>query len=130
MAAHNDFGKWGEDRAEEFLRQKGYDILARDWHNGHKDIDIVAYDGRYDTLIIVEVKTRHRETVTTALQSVTVKKEKNIIQSAYAFARSTGRFFPNIRFDIITIVGTTDNHEITHYPGILNPSNRRGRRLF
>lgn len=126
MAAHNDFGKWGEDRAEEFLRQKGYSILARDWHNGHKDIDIVAYDNSDDTLIIVEVKTRHRETVTTALQAVTLKKEKNIIQSAFAFARSTGHFFPNIRFDIITIVGTIDNHELTHYPGILKPGNRGG----
>ena len=126
MAAHNDFGKWGEDRAEEFLRQKGYSILARDWHNGHKDIDIVAYDNSDDTLIIVEVKTRHRETVTTALQAVTLKKEKNIIHSAFAFARSTGHFFPNIRFDIITIVGTTENHELTHYPGILKPGNRGG----
>lgn len=126
MAAHNDFGKWGEDRAEEFLRQKGYSILARDWHNGHKDIDIVAHDNSDDTLIIVEVKTRHRETVTTALQAVTLKKEKNIIQSAFAFARSTGHFFPNIRFDIITIVGTTDNHELTHYPDILKPGNRGG----
>lgn len=73
MAAHNDFGKWGEDKAEEYLRQQGYSILARDWHNGHKDIDIVAYDNSDDTLVIVEVKTRHRETVTTALQAVSIK---------------------------------------------------------
>lgn len=126
MAAHNDFGEWGEDKAEEYLRQQGYSILARDWHNGHKDIDIVAYDNSDDTLIIVEVKARHRETVTTALQAVTLKKEKNIIGSAFAFARSTGHFFPNIRFDIITIVGTIENHKLTHYPGILKPGNRGG----
>lgn len=73
MATHNDFGKWGEDRAEEYLRQLGYSILSRDWHNGHKDIDIVAYDNRDDTLVIVEVKTRHRENVTKALQAVALK---------------------------------------------------------
>lgn len=127
MAAHNDFGRWGEDRAEDFLRQQGYSILARDWHYGHKDLDIVAYDNRDDTLIIVEVKTRHKENVTTAIQAVTRQKEKNIFSSAFAFARSTGRFFPNIRFDIITIVGTIENHKLTHYPNILKPGSR-GRR--
>lgn len=130
MAAHNDFGKWGEDRAEEYLRQQGYSILARDWHDGHKDLDVVAYDSKNDILVIVEVKTRHKEAVTTALQSVTRQKEKNIIHSAYAFARSIGRFFPNIRFDVITIVGTIENHKLTHYPNLFRPGNHRGRRLF
>lgn len=130
MAAHNEFGRWGEDTAEAYLLQQGYSILARDWHDGHKDLDVVAYDNQNDILVIVEVKTRRKEAVTTALQSVTRQKEKNIIHSAYAFARSTGRFFPNIRFDVITIVGTRENYKLTHYPNLLKPGNHTGRRMF
>ena len=42
MAAHNELGKWGEDMAEAYLRNNGYIILERDWHSGHRDIDIIA----------------------------------------------------------------------------------------
>ena len=39
MARHNDLGKWGEDIAERYLRQRGYILLERDrrsedTHNG------------------------------------------------------------------------------------------------
>lgn len=130
MAAHNDFGAWGEKVAEDYLRHKGYSILERDWQYGHKDLDVIAYEDDTDTLVIVEVKTRHRENVTTALQSVSREKEKNIISAAYAFARSAGHFFPTIRFDIITVVGSENNYELQHYPNIFKPGNRSGRRLF
>ena len=56
MALHNDLGKWGEDMAAAFLREEGLVIIDRDWHSGHRDIDIVAIDGL--TLVFVEVKTR------------------------------------------------------------------------
>ena len=56
MAAHNDLGKWGEDLAADYLRDKGYVIIDRDWKSGHHDLDIVAKED--ETLVIVEVKTR------------------------------------------------------------------------
>ena len=56
MAAHNDLGKWGEDRAADYLQRKGYRIVARNWKSGHRDIDIIAMDGdEYDgTVVFVE----------------------------------------------------------------------------
>ena len=87
MASHNDFGAWGENIAEEYLRHKGYSIFERDWHHGHKDIDIIAYEDDTDTLVIVEVKTRRSEDLTTALQAVDGQKERNILQAAFAYTR-------------------------------------------
>ena len=50
------WGRWGEDRAAEYLESQGYGIMARDWRAGRRDIDIVAHkDG---TVAFVEVKTR------------------------------------------------------------------------
>lgn len=121
MADHNNFGAWGEKVAEEYLRHKGYSILDRDWKYMHKDLDVVAYEDDTQTLVIVEVKTRHNENITTALQAVDREKQKNLVRTAFAFARSTGHFFPNIRFDVITIVGDDSNYDLQHYKGIIKP---------
>lgn len=121
MAAHNEFGAWGEKVAEEYLRHKGYSILDRDWKYMHKDLDIVAYEDDTQTLVIVEVKARHKENITTALQAVDKDKRKNLVRAAFAFARSTGHFFPNIRFDVITVVGDETNYDLQHYKGIFKP---------
>ena len=56
MAAHNELGQWGENLAAEYLRSKGYVIINRDWHSGHRDLDIIAEDD--DVVVFVEVKTR------------------------------------------------------------------------
>ena len=56
MAEHNDRGRWGEQKAAEYLERKGFRILWRDWRDGHRDLDIVAIDA--DQLVVVEVKTR------------------------------------------------------------------------
>lgn len=130
MASHNEYGAWGECVAEKYLRHKGYSILERDWHDGHKDLDIVAYEDDTDTLVIVEVKARHKEEVTTALQAVNRQKEKNLIGAAYAYVRTTGHFFSDIRFDVITIVGSIEDFNLQHYPNIFKPGNTTGRRIL
>ena len=47
MAKHNDFGKLGEEIAVNYLMEKGYEILERNWRNIHKEIDIIARDGKF-----------------------------------------------------------------------------------
>ena len=57
MAAHNELGLLGENIAAKRLASKGYEILERQWHCKHKEIDIIA---RKDNILaIVEVKTPH-----------------------------------------------------------------------
>ena len=56
MAAHNDLGKWGEEVATAYLRDKGYIIVERDWHSQHRDLDIIALDD--GVMVFIEVKTR------------------------------------------------------------------------
>ena len=71
MAHHNDFGKWGEDIAANYLLERGFKLLARNWRHKHKEIDIIATKG--GTLYFIEVKTRHGEKWN-AEDAITAKK--------------------------------------------------------
>ena len=112
MAAHNELGKWGEDLAAAYLAKKGYEILERDWKSGHHDLDIIARDE--DTLVIIEVKTRRNRVFGDPEEAIDYKKRMSL-QSAinhYVKSHRTGR---DIRFDIISIVGTIGSTpEIEH----------------
>ncbi|MBO7128799.1 MAG: YraN family protein [Prevotella sp.] len=112
MAAHNELGKWGEDLAAAYLAKKGYEILERDWKSGHHDLDIIARDE--DTLVIIEVKTRRNRLFGDPEEAIDYKKRMSL-QSAinhYVKSHRTGR---DIRFDIISIVGTIGSTpEIDH----------------
>ncbi len=63
MAKHNKTGKGGEDRAADYLREKGYEIIERDWRDGHRDIDIIARSPDRRTIVFVEVKTRATDVI-------------------------------------------------------------------
>ena len=56
MAKHYDLGKKGEEIAANYLAEKGYKIIARNWRFGKDEIDIIAEHDNF--LVIIEVKTR------------------------------------------------------------------------
>lgn len=111
MALHNEIGRWGEDLACEFLMREGYRILERDWKSGKRDLDIVAIDD--DVLVIVEVKTRSNERYANADEAVTPQKIRSISIAANSYVKMYG-MNREIRFDIITIVGTPEKYEVRH----------------
>lgn len=112
MAAHNDLGKWGEDLAADYLRDKGYVIIDRDWKSGHHDLDIVAKED--ETLVIVEVKTRRNRLFGNPEEAIDYKKRQSL-QSAINHYVKSHRIVNSMRFDIISIVGNIgDKPEIDH----------------
>ena len=103
MALHNELGKWGEDLAASYLERLGYTILERDWKSGHRDLDIIAQEG--DTVVFVEVKTRRNRDFTDPEMAVDYQKIRHLQQAANHYIKF--RHIDNdIRFDIITVVGT------------------------
>ena len=119
MAQHNELGKWGEDIAQDFLRQNGYRILYRDWKYGHRDLDLVAIDN--DVLVIVEVKTRRNERFQDAEEAVSPQQIRSISIAANTLVKEMC-FDGDIRFDIITIVGAPEtSYEIRHIEGAFLP---------
>ena len=97
-------GKWGEATAEQLLRDKGYTIVERDWHSGHRDIDIIARTPDNATLVFVEVKTRTNDDITTPFDAVDLKKIRHIAKSANHYVKMHD-IDDMLRFDIVAIVG-------------------------
>jgi putative endonuclease len=112
MAAHNELGIWGEEVAVGYLQDHGYVILERDWHSGHHDIDIVAVDR--DVVVFVEVKTRRNRLYAAPEQAVDYRKVRALQSAANHYVKFK-RINLEVRFDIITVVGTRDGEpEISH----------------
>ena len=88
MAAHNELGRWGEELAARHLERQGFKILFRDWHCGHRDLDLIAQKEDEDLLVIVEVKTRRNERFGDASLAVTPQKIRSIIIATNAFVKT------------------------------------------
>jgi putative endonuclease len=120
MARHNDTGKWGEELAAETLRGKGYTIIERDWHSGHRDIDIIARSPDSRTIVFVEVKTRTQDVITKPEDAVDEKKIRNIAYAANNYVKMHN-VVDELRFDLITIVG--ENPEVAKVEHIVDAFN-------
>ncbi|MBO5402835.1 MAG: YraN family protein [Clostridia bacterium] len=70
----DDIGRYGEDKAAEYLLQNGYKILARNYRVRGGEMDIVAF--RRGVLAFIEVKTRTGDAFGTPAQAVDEEKIK------------------------------------------------------
>ena len=112
MAIHNITGRKGEDAAVQFLKDKGYEILERNWHSSHFELDIIAR--HHDWIIIVEVKTRSGETWSLPEEAVDRKKMKRIINAANHYIIMHKLNFP-VRFDVISVIINSEDIRIEHF---------------
>ena len=92
--------------------------MARNWYYKQKEIDIIARDG--DTLVIVEVKLRFNDEYGHPRDFVSVQKQRYLIEAAGAYL-DTIPDDPEVRFDIIAIIGTEKNHILEHIDDAFNP---------
>ena len=114
MSEHNDVGREGEALAANFLQQKGYEIVDRNWRYGPKEIDIVARDG--DTMVFVEVKTRSTLAFELPQEAVTKKKMKNLVEAADAYLIQNNIDIEG-RFDIVAVLNGNPPKVIEHLEG-------------
>ena len=117
MAEHNILGKRGEIAAARYLVTHGYNIVAQDWHHGHRDIDIIAT--KLGVMVFVEVKTRSSEEYGTPEESVDDEKIRNILEAAHAYV-CMNKIEMALRFDIIAVVSDGNSFRIKHYPDAFN----------
>ncbi|WP_309129143.1 YraN family protein [Microbacterium sp.] len=106
MAAKDDFGRAGEQRAVEHLTSRGYAILDRNWRCAAGEIDIVAQLER--SLCFVEVKTRRSELYGHPFEAIDDRKRRRLWRLAFAWAQAHPDQARNrtLRLEAVGLTGT------------------------
>lgn len=94
-------GMKGEEAAEKYLAQQGYQILEKNFHSQQGEIDIVAWDRK--TLVFVEVKNYSFKSFGSPLGAIRKSKRESIIHAARTYLLKNKIKDVNCRFDVVTI---------------------------
>ena len=108
-------GRWGEALVADWLRDRGWRIIAAGWHCRFGEIDLIAEDGIY--IIFVEVKLRKNNSFAPARAAVDSRKQEKLRTSAQIYLMSHATELQP-RFDVAEVYapqGTaTANPEILY----------------
>lgn len=99
-------GQRAEDICANRLREKGWQILARNWRIKVGEIDLIARSG--PVLVVVEVKAGHTGSINgppMPVLAVGPNKQRRIRKLASAWIATHGRTvaFREVRFDVVGI---------------------------
>lgn len=119
MADFHETGIAGEEKAVNYLINKGFKILERNWRASHFEVDIIARQD--DMLIIVEVKSRKTNYFGEPEEFVKKAKQRNLIKAANWYVNQN-HIDLEIRFDIISILFNQSNHKIYHIEDAFYPT--------
>lgn len=109
-------GAWGERIAAEYLRRKGFSLLAHGYRSRFGEIDLIVSDDRF--LVFVEVKLRKNDHFARAVEYVDYKKQERLrITAEFYLSEHPTDLQP--RFDVIEIYAPrgmeTQVPKITHW---------------
>ncbi len=114
MYERHETGKWGEDRACQYLEKRNYEIVERNFLCKQGEIDIVAYDNNKKELVFIEVKTRKNYIYGSPADSVNKIKQKHIYWAAKFYIYLHDIKCINLRFDVIEIYIKKKSYTINH----------------
>lgn len=98
-----EYGRRAEAAAEQYLRQRGYQILGRNIRLKGGELDLIARHG--ETIVFVEVKARRTPTYGGTAYAVTDQKARRIAKLASQYLAQRGLTDCWCRFDVIFCEG-------------------------
>lgn len=107
MYQRHILGRIGEDVAAQYLINKGYEMIERNFSCKQGEIDIIAKDK--NELVFIEVKTRTNGTYGRPIDAITSYKQKHLIKSIeyYLFKHKLEKIL--IRIDVIEVYPKGEN---------------------
>jgi len=120
MDVRRQFGIGGEEKASEFLRDKGYCILDRNYRRRGGEVDIVCE--KEGTVVFVEVKRRKTDLFGEPFEAVDERKRRHIARSAKRWLyekKLLGKC--DVRFDVVSITQKNGREEIAHIEDAFRP---------
>lgn len=112
MYIKQEIGKLGEDIAVNYLKQKGYKILDRNFECRQGELDIIAKDK--NEIVFIEVKTRTSNRYGTPSEAVNKIKQKHMLQTIkyYLYTRNLNDEF--VRIDVIEVYIRDNLYKVNH----------------
>lgn len=101
------FGTIGEKIAQNYLKNREYEILETNFYTKKGEIDIVSK--KDNCIIFVEVKTRNNLEYGTPGMSVNFTKKKHIKNAAKIYIYVNKLYGYNVRFDVIEVIIKMEN---------------------
>lgn len=101
MYLRHEIGKLGEDLAIKYLKEKGYEIIERNFRCKQGEIDIIAK--AKEEYVFIEVKTRTNQMYGNPVDAVNNTKKKHIYSATeyYIYKNKLENQF--IRIDVLQI---------------------------
>jgi putative endonuclease len=115
VAGNKGTGELGEEIASNFLTDRGYRILERNFRCKGGEVDIIVRDPCDKSLAFIEVKTRRGLSYGVPQLAVTPFKQRQISKAALTWLSKNRLHDTNARFDVIAIMLHTDGeHAVEH----------------
>jgi putative endonuclease len=94
-------GREGERLAEQYLKQKGYKVVERNYRCAGGELDLIVLDER--VVVFVEVKTRTGHGFGSPFEAVEFHKQQRMIRAAQYFLTLKKLHQRDARFDVVGI---------------------------
>ena len=107
-------GSLGEEMACDFLLSRGHQILDRNWHSGHLELDIVSEDA--SGLHFVEVKARTAPSPSAVTDQVNPVKQKRISAAAVQYLHKKHLDGREVFFDIVSVLFNGTETVVRYFP--------------
>ena len=85
-------GRTGEAIAKEYFESLGFEVVAENYRFERAETDLIVKDERNRVLVFVEVKTRRNKNFGEPQESITLKKQQQMVKSAEGFLMMTPGF--------------------------------------
>jgi len=95
-------GKKAEDAAAEYLVNRGFTILEKNFRLTRGELDIIAEDD--GTLVFVEVRSRQSTRFGLPQETINYTKQQKVRKMAVLYMKIKGLWGKNCRFDVIGVV--------------------------
>jgi len=111
------FGIIGEKIAQDYLRNKGYEIIETNFYTKRGEIDIITKKDKCITF--VEVKTRTNLLFGSPAMAVNSIKKKHIKNTAKIFLYQKRLYKYDVRFDVVEVFIKDGKCKINHIEGVM-----------
>lgn len=115
----NTFGKWGEEIACQYLIERGYQCIAKNFNTHSGELDLVMK--KNDLFTFVEVKTRASDSFGNGEDSITERKKSSLQACIFEYLDKFSLQIETWQLDLIVVEGLiwSKNPRIIHFENLI-----------